>query len=51
MNKDSMRQRAIILAQDRYDSFYGKTAHGLVKLSNRYEIAGVIDSTLTGRDA
>lgn len=51
MNKDSMRPRAIILAQDRYDSFYGKTAHGLVKLSNRYEIAGVIDSTLTGRDA
>lgn len=46
-----MHPRAIILAQDRYDSFYGKTAHGLVKLSKKYEIAGVIDSTLTGRDA
>lgn len=51
MSKTSPRPRAIILAQDRYDSFYGKTAHGLVRLSNRYEIAGVIDSTLTGRDA
>ena len=46
-----MKTKAVILAQDRYDSFYGKTAHGLVKFSNRYEIAGVIDSTQVGRDA
>jgi uncharacterized NAD-dependent epimerase/dehydratase family protein len=46
-----MNTKAIILAQDRYDSINGKTAHGLVQFSKRYEIAGVIDSTLTGRDA
>jgi len=46
-----MTIKAVILAQDRYDSFYGKTAHGLVKFSKKYEIAGVIDSMLAGRDA
>ncbi len=51
MTKEAIKTKAVILAQDRYDSFYGKTAHGLVKYSNRYEITGVIDSTLVGRDA
>lgn len=44
-------EEAIILAEGRYLSSDGKTAHGLVRKSLRYRIAGVIDSELAGRDA
>ncbi len=42
---------AIILADGRYLSSDGKTAHGLVRKSLRYRIVGVIDSELAERDA
>ncbi|QOJ78670.1 DUF1611 domain-containing protein [Infirmifilum lucidum] len=43
--------KALILAEGLYNSTDGKTAHGLVRKSLRYKIAGVIDSTLAGHDA
>lgn len=43
--------RALILAEGLYHSTDAKTAHGLVRLSNRYKVVGVIDSQFAGRDA
>jgi uncharacterized NAD-dependent epimerase/dehydratase family protein len=42
---------AVILAEGLYTTTDAKTAHGLVRYSARYRIAGVIDSSLVGRDA
>jgi uncharacterized NAD-dependent epimerase/dehydratase family protein len=42
---------ALVLCEGRFSSDDGKTAHGLVRHTDRYEIIGVIDSTLAGRDA
>lgn len=44
-------EKALILAEGRYLTTDGKTAHGLVRFSRRFEIVGVIDSTLAGKDA
>lgn len=44
-------EKALILAEGRYNTSDGKTAHGLVRYSQRYQIVGVVDSTLAGRDA
>lgn len=46
-----MAEEALILAEGLYATTDGKTAHGLVRRSERYRIVGVIDSTLAGRDA
>jgi uncharacterized NAD-dependent epimerase/dehydratase family protein len=48
--KDS-RQNAVVYCEGAYDTSNGKTAHGLVRFSRRYNVVAVIDSTLTGRDA
>ncbi|MEZ0346801.1 MAG: DUF1611 domain-containing protein [Infirmifilum sp.] len=45
------KDKALILAEGLYASTDGKTAHGLVRKSLKYKIVGVIDSTLSGRDA
>lgn len=45
------REKAVILAEKVFSSTYGKTAHGLIRYSQRYEIVAVIDSQLTGMDA
>lgn len=42
---------AVILAEGLYTTSDAKTAHGLVRRSERYRIVGVIDSKLAGRDA
>jgi len=44
-------EKALILAEGRYNTSDGKTAHGLVRYSQRYQIVGVVDSTLAGKDA
>jgi uncharacterized NAD-dependent epimerase/dehydratase family protein len=44
-------EKALILAEGLFSTTDGKTAHGLVRYSRRYEIVGVIDSTLAGVDA
>ncbi|MEM0126817.1 MAG: DUF1611 domain-containing protein [Thermoplasmatales archaeon] len=46
-----MNNRAVILAEKVFSSTYGKTAHGLVRYSGKYEIVAVIDSQLKGLDA
>jgi uncharacterized NAD-dependent epimerase/dehydratase family protein len=47
----AVTNRAVILAEKVFSSTYGKTAHGLVRFSAKYEIVAVIDSQLVGFDA
>ncbi|MGB0113147.1 MAG: DUF1611 domain-containing protein [Ilumatobacteraceae bacterium] len=47
----SRRSRAIVYCEAHLGLIDGKTANGLVRHSERYEILSVIDSTKTGRDA
>jgi uncharacterized NAD-dependent epimerase/dehydratase family protein len=46
-----MDGNALILCEGAFDTLNGKTAHGLVRFTNRYKICGVIDSTCAGKDA
>ncbi|HVM45170.1 MAG TPA: DUF1611 domain-containing protein [Candidatus Thermoplasmatota archaeon] len=46
-----MTQRALVLCEGHFGDPSGKTAHGLVRYSDLYEVVGVVDSTLAGRDA
>lgn len=46
-----MEGEALILAEGLYSTNYAKTAHGLVRKSERYKIVGVIDSEFAGMDA
>jgi uncharacterized NAD-dependent epimerase/dehydratase family protein len=43
--------RAIVYCQNAFGTTTGKTAHGLVRRTCRYEILSVIDATRAGRDA
>ena len=47
----SRRPRAVVYCDENFGSIDGKTANGLVRNSDRYEILSVIDSQLAGRDA
>lgn len=47
----SERPRAIVLCEGHFGDPSGKTAHGLVRYSDLYEVVGVIDSALAGKDA
>jgi uncharacterized NAD-dependent epimerase/dehydratase family protein len=42
---------AIVLCEGAFGSSEGKTAHGLVRHTERYRVLAVIDSQLAGRDA
>ena len=44
-------QKALILCEGMFDSAEGKSTHGLLRYSKRFEIVGVIDSTHTGKDS
>ena len=46
-----MDGRAVILCEGAFGTLNGKTAHGLVRHTGRYQIVGVLDSHLAGRDA
>ncbi|MGH7599504.1 MAG: DUF1611 domain-containing protein, partial [bacterium] len=46
-----MDGNALVLCEGAFATLNGKTAHGLVRFTNRYKILGVIDSTHAGRDA
>jgi uncharacterized NAD-dependent epimerase/dehydratase family protein len=46
-----MDGRALILCEGRFGEPDGKTANGLVRFTKRYQVAGVLDSRLAGRDA
>jgi uncharacterized NAD-dependent epimerase/dehydratase family protein len=42
---------ALVYCEGAFNTPYGKTAHGLVRFTERYLISGVIDSSYAGRDA
>ncbi len=42
---------AIVYCEGAFASTYGKTAHGLVRFTERYRILSVVDSGLAGEDA
>jgi len=42
---------AIVYCQGAFNTTYGKTAHGLVRFTKRYNILTVIDSNYSGKDA
>jgi uncharacterized NAD-dependent epimerase/dehydratase family protein len=46
-----MDGKALILCEGSFGNSNGKTAHGLVRHTRRYQVVGVIDSRLAGRDA
>jgi uncharacterized NAD-dependent epimerase/dehydratase family protein len=46
-----MDGNALVLCEGAFGTLNGKTAHGLVRFTQRYKILGVIDSTHAGRDA
>lgn len=46
-----MKKEAIIYSEGEFSKVDGKVANGLVRQSDKYEIVGVIDSSLAGLDA
>lgn len=42
---------AIVYCEGAFATTYGKTAHGLVRFTERYRVRAVIDSSLAGQDA
>jgi uncharacterized NAD-dependent epimerase/dehydratase family protein len=42
---------AIVYCEGCFATPYGKTAHGLVRFTRRYQVVAVIDSTVSGNDA
>lgn len=46
-----MDGKAILLTQGKLDSHDAKTAHGLLRGTDRYQVVGVIDNSHYGRDA
>ncbi len=49
--KISIDGKAIVYCDGAYNTPNGKTAHGLVRFTERYEVVGVIDKTYEGQDA
>ncbi|WP_222984969.1 DUF1611 domain-containing protein [Flagellimonas meishanensis] len=43
--------KALVYCQGAFNTPNGKTAHGLVRFTERYQIVGVIDSNYAGKDA
>tara|TARA_R110002050_G_scaffold261556_1_gene401581 strand:+ start:42852 stop:43940 length:1089 start_codon:yes stop_codon:yes gene_type:complete len=49
--KKKIDGKALVYCQDAFNTPEGKTAHGLVRFTERYDIVGVIDSNYEGKDA
>jgi uncharacterized NAD-dependent epimerase/dehydratase family protein len=49
--KTTIDGKALIYADGAYNTPNGKTAHGLVRFTERYEVLGVIDKKYAGQDA
>ncbi len=45
------KDRAVVYCEGAFNTTYGKTAHGLVRFTERYEVAAVVDSRYRGREA
>jgi uncharacterized NAD-dependent epimerase/dehydratase family protein len=50
-SKIMLKDKALLLTSGLLDSPNGKTAHGLIRSSERFEIVGVIDPPNAGKDA
>jgi uncharacterized NAD-dependent epimerase/dehydratase family protein len=48
---DRIDGNALVYCEGAFNTTYGKTAHGLVRFTERYQISGVIDSSCAGGDA
>lgn len=51
MMKKGFEGNAIVYAEGAYNTANGKTAHGLVRFTRRYNVISVIDSRYAGQDA
>lgn len=49
--KKTIDGKAIVYCEGAFNTPNGKTAHGLVRFTERYEVMGVIDPTYAGQDA
>lgn len=49
--KINTRKKAVIYCENNFGKMDGKTANGLIRHSEKYDITGVIDSSLAGQDA
>ncbi len=49
--KDSIDGMALVYCQGAFNTPNGKTAHGLVRFTERYDVIGVLDSNYSGGDA
>ncbi|WP_046745138.1 DUF1611 domain-containing protein [Kordia zhangzhouensis] len=49
--KKKIDGRALVFCEGAFNTPEGKTAHGLVRFTERYEIVGVLDNTYAGKDA
>lgn len=47
----SVDGNAVVYCDGAFATTYGKTAHGLVRFTDRYHVCAVIDSALAGQDA
>ncbi|MCJ7468482.1 MAG: DUF1611 domain-containing protein [Maribacter sp.] len=49
--KNSIDGKALVYCDGAFNTPNGKTAHGLVRFTERYEVVGVLDGTYAGQDA
>lgn len=49
--KQKIDGKALVYCQNAFNTPNGKTAHGLVRFTERYEVIGVLDSHYAGKDA
>jgi uncharacterized NAD-dependent epimerase/dehydratase family protein len=42
---------ALVYCDEFFDTIWGKTAHGLVRFTKRYDVVALVDSTHVGEDA
>ncbi|HMB62517.1 MAG TPA: DUF1611 domain-containing protein [Eudoraea sp.] len=49
--KKTIDGKALVYCQGAFNTPNGKTAHGLVRFTERYEVVGVLDNSYAGRDA
>ncbi|MUH37698.1 DUF1611 domain-containing protein [Zobellia amurskyensis] len=49
--KKSIDGKALVYCNGAFNTPNGKTAHGLVRFTERYDVVGVIDANYAGRDA
>lgn len=51
MNKKKLDGKALVYCDGSFNTPNGKTAHGLVRFTERYEVVGVLDKKYAGQDA